>query len=54
MEPEKIKTDGLYTAAQVKEKIEELIKTADFIDFNPDYGIFGWSELRKWMSEHIK
>lgn len=36
-----------YTAEEVKQLIKKFVRTADFIDFNKEYGIKGWKELEK-------
>ena len=43
-----------YTADEVKQLIKHFVKTADFIDFNREYGITGWKELDKWLEQNVK
>jgi len=34
-----------YTTDEVKQLIKHFVKTADFIDFNREYGITGWNKM---------
>jgi hypothetical protein len=43
-----------YTTDEVKQLIKHFVKTADFIDFNREYGITGWKELDKWLEQNVK
>jgi len=43
-----------YTTDEVKQLIKHFVKTADFIDFNREYGITGWKELDKWLEKNVK
>jgi hypothetical protein len=43
-----------YTTDEVKQLIKHFVKTADFIDFNREYGITGWEELDKWLEQNVK
>jgi hypothetical protein len=42
-----------YTTDEVKQLIKHFVKTADFIDFNREYGITGWKELDKWLEQNV-
>jgi hypothetical protein len=44
----------LYTSEEVKSVVKDIIKSADFLDFTPEYGIGGWNALEKLMNEKIK
>ena len=43
-----------YTTDEVKQLIKHFVKTADFIDFDREYGITGWEELDKWLEQNVK
>ena len=43
-----------YTTDEVKQLIKHFVKTADFIDFDREYGITGWKELDKWLEQNVK
>ena len=43
-----------YTTDEVKQLIKHFVKTADFIDFNREYGITGWKGLDKWLEQNVK
>ena len=54
MDDNKLPPTKLYTPEEVKEIVKDIIKSADFIDFTPEYGIKGWNALDKVMQEKIK
>ena len=43
-----------YTTDEVKQLIKHFVRTANFIDFNREYGITGWTELDKWLEQNVK
>lgn len=43
-----------YTTDEVKKLFKHFVKSADFIDFNREYGITGWKELDKWLEQNVK
>ena len=49
-----VRSSKEYTTQEVKDKIKELIKDADFLDFTKEYGIMGWEELDKWLKNNIE
>lgn len=49
-----VRSSKNYTTNEVKQLIKRFVKTADFIDFNREYGITGWKELDKWLEQNVK
>lgn len=43
-----------YTTDDVKKIITDFVRNSDFITFDDNYCINGWSELHKWLDDNIK
>ena len=48
---DKVKED--YSRMEMIDKLKELVRTADFLDFTREYGLGGWAELDEWIGKNV-